>query len=138
MLFFALGDAKVPDARYFAFWWNIGFILRFHTSSTPVTRRSTTIKGNRSSERFVYVTRTQKVKGHDVSYSKSSVFTSKCPQYLQKGLGLFLNTDAIYNLVQRVGAGSGSFEISSRVTTFVNFHCRMTLFQNYSSIIYAV
>ena len=24
MLFFALGDAKVPDARYFAFWWNIG------------------------------------------------------------------------------------------------------------------
>ena len=27
MLFLALGDAKVPDARYFAFWWNIGFIL---------------------------------------------------------------------------------------------------------------
>ena len=25
MLSFALGDAKVPDARYFAFWWNIGF-----------------------------------------------------------------------------------------------------------------
>ena len=24
MLFLALGDAKVPDARYFAFWWNIG------------------------------------------------------------------------------------------------------------------
>ena len=21
----ALGDAKVPNARYFAFWWNIGF-----------------------------------------------------------------------------------------------------------------
>ena len=21
VLFFALGDAKVPDARYFAFWW---------------------------------------------------------------------------------------------------------------------
>ena len=27
VLFFVLGDAKVPDARYFAFWWNIGFIL---------------------------------------------------------------------------------------------------------------
>ena len=26
-LSFALGDAKVPDARYFAFWWNIGFSL---------------------------------------------------------------------------------------------------------------
>ena len=25
VLSFALGDAKVPDARYFAFWWNIGF-----------------------------------------------------------------------------------------------------------------
>ena len=25
MLFLALGDAKVADARYFAFWWNIGF-----------------------------------------------------------------------------------------------------------------
>ena len=24
MLFLALGDTKVPDARYFAFWWNIG------------------------------------------------------------------------------------------------------------------
>ena len=24
MLSFALGDAKVPDARNFAFWWNIG------------------------------------------------------------------------------------------------------------------
>ena len=29
MLFFALGDSKVPDARYFAFWWNIGFIRVF-------------------------------------------------------------------------------------------------------------
>ena len=28
MLFLALGDAKVPDARYFAFWWNIGFRRR--------------------------------------------------------------------------------------------------------------
>ena len=27
MLSFALGDAKVPDARYFAFWWNIGLSL---------------------------------------------------------------------------------------------------------------
>ena len=27
MLFLALGDAKVPDARYFAFWWNIGLSL---------------------------------------------------------------------------------------------------------------
>ena len=25
LLSFASGDAKVPDARYFAFWWNIGF-----------------------------------------------------------------------------------------------------------------
>ena len=25
VLSFALGDAKVPDSRYFAFWWNIGF-----------------------------------------------------------------------------------------------------------------
>ena len=25
VLSFALADAKVPDARYFAFWWNIGF-----------------------------------------------------------------------------------------------------------------
>ena len=25
VLLFALPDAKVPDARYFAFWWNIGF-----------------------------------------------------------------------------------------------------------------
>ena len=24
VLLFALPDAKVPDARYFAFWWNIG------------------------------------------------------------------------------------------------------------------
>ena len=30
VLSFALGDAKVPDARYFAFWWNIG--LRDHSS----------------------------------------------------------------------------------------------------------
>ena len=27
MLFLALGDAKVPDARYFAFWWNIGLSI---------------------------------------------------------------------------------------------------------------
>ena len=25
VLSFALGNAKVPNARYFAFWWNIGF-----------------------------------------------------------------------------------------------------------------
>ena len=25
VLSFALGDAKVPNARSFAFWWNIGF-----------------------------------------------------------------------------------------------------------------
>ena len=31
MLFLALGDAKVPDARYFAFWWNIGFIIILNT-----------------------------------------------------------------------------------------------------------
>ena len=29
MLFLALGDAKVPDARYFAFWWNIGLRMIF-------------------------------------------------------------------------------------------------------------
>ena len=28
VLFLALGDAKVPYARYFAFWWNIGFRVR--------------------------------------------------------------------------------------------------------------
>ena len=28
VLSFALGDAKVPNARYFAFWWNIGLRLR--------------------------------------------------------------------------------------------------------------
>ena len=28
MLSFALGDAKVPDARYFEFWWNIGFTCK--------------------------------------------------------------------------------------------------------------
>ena len=27
VLSFALGDAKVPDARYFAFWWNIGLTV---------------------------------------------------------------------------------------------------------------
>ena len=27
VLSFALGDAKVPDARYCAFWWNIGYSL---------------------------------------------------------------------------------------------------------------
>ena len=26
VLSFALGDAKVPDARYCAFWWNIGLM----------------------------------------------------------------------------------------------------------------
>ena len=31
MIFLALGDAKVPDARYFAFWWNIGLTLNFET-----------------------------------------------------------------------------------------------------------
>ena len=30
VLSFALGDAKVPDARYFAFWWNIGLKPIFH------------------------------------------------------------------------------------------------------------
>ena len=28
VLLFALPDAKVPDARYFAFWWNIGLNLK--------------------------------------------------------------------------------------------------------------
>ena len=30
VLLFALPDAKVPDARYFAFWWNIGLKPIFH------------------------------------------------------------------------------------------------------------
>ena len=30
VLSFALGDAKVPDARYFAFWWNIGLRVSGH------------------------------------------------------------------------------------------------------------
>ena len=30
VLSFALGDAKVPNARYFAFWWNMGFKNGFH------------------------------------------------------------------------------------------------------------
>ena len=29
VLSFALGDAKVPKARSFAFWWNIGFTLHY-------------------------------------------------------------------------------------------------------------
>ena len=28
VLSFALGDAKVPNARYFAFWWNIGLNIQ--------------------------------------------------------------------------------------------------------------
>ena len=32
LLSFASGDAKVPDPRYFAFWWNIGFRI-FTTTS---------------------------------------------------------------------------------------------------------
>ena len=27
VLYFASGDAKVPNANVFAFWWNIGFSL---------------------------------------------------------------------------------------------------------------
>ena len=34
VLSFESGDAKVPDARYFAFWWNIG--LRISTFSLLV------------------------------------------------------------------------------------------------------
>ena len=34
VLSFALGDAKVPDARYFAFWWNIGFTV-LHSPDRP-------------------------------------------------------------------------------------------------------
>ena len=30
LLSFASGDAKVPDARYFAFWWNIGLNVYYH------------------------------------------------------------------------------------------------------------
>ena len=32
---FALGDAKVPNARYFAFWWNIGLRVKVHRSHLP-------------------------------------------------------------------------------------------------------
>ena len=38
VLLFALPDAKVPDARYFAFWWNIDFIKIqpiFHCDAKP-------------------------------------------------------------------------------------------------------
>ena len=35
MLFLALGDAKVPDARYFAFWWNIGLKVTFNLTRNP-------------------------------------------------------------------------------------------------------
>ena len=31
---FALADAKVPDARYFVFWWNIGLRLKFALAPT--------------------------------------------------------------------------------------------------------
>ena len=34
VLSFALGDAKVPNARYFAFWWNIG--LKGQSSSYDI------------------------------------------------------------------------------------------------------
>ena len=37
LLSFALGDAKVPDARYFAFWWNIGFKLHFTRNTSQYT-----------------------------------------------------------------------------------------------------
>ena len=33
VLSFALSDAKVPDARYFAFWWNIGLRPDLHEPS---------------------------------------------------------------------------------------------------------
>ena len=35
VLFLALGDAKVPNARSFAFWWNIGFSLVVLMYLTP-------------------------------------------------------------------------------------------------------
>ena len=35
VLSFALGDAKVPDARYFAFWWNIGFTVETKDHQSP-------------------------------------------------------------------------------------------------------
>ena len=48
MLFLALGDAKVPDARYFAFWWNIGFrVLRRYDGPTMKEIKS----NNRSFDR---------------------------------------------------------------------------------------
>ena len=37
MLSFALGDAKVPDARYFAFWWNIGLYILYHYIATKIS-----------------------------------------------------------------------------------------------------
>ena len=43
VLSFALGDAKVPNARYFAFWWNIGLIVWQYK---PVCRFSTALRYN--------------------------------------------------------------------------------------------
>ena len=41
LLSFALGDAKVPNARYFAFWWNIGLRLIFeHFTSSCILRNA--------------------------------------------------------------------------------------------------
>ena len=34
VLSFALGDAKVPNARYFAFWWNIGLKVPQYNQSS--------------------------------------------------------------------------------------------------------
>ena len=40
VLSFALGDAKVPDARYFAFWWNIGLRDLIAGVAIPIGRAS--------------------------------------------------------------------------------------------------
>ena len=40
VLFLALGDAKVPGARYFAFWWNIGLRIGTAVCSVNCSTRS--------------------------------------------------------------------------------------------------
>ena len=59
LLLFALPDAKVPDARYFAFWWNIGLrvahthlihqlkaLISFSIWLHNIVIHATSIKGN--------------------------------------------------------------------------------------------
>ena len=44
VLSFALGDAKVPDARYFAFWWNIGLNASLYLAPVNISLICDTMK----------------------------------------------------------------------------------------------